>query len=139
MPGSVQLATINPALFAQMLRGDDDVIPRAGALNVVLAASANLAVVPTNLYGGIVGCSTGDVVLTLPVGAIGMNFTVICTAAQTAAITAITPDFINVEGVAGAAAGTLTSAGVIGNSIRVTFLGGNCWYVDRVKGTWTAS
>lgn len=133
------LASRIPQLLNMVLHGDEYHIPKAGVLSLVVAASANLAAAPTNLYGGVVGCSTGSVVLTLPVGAIGMNFIVVCTAAQTAAITAITPDFINVEGVAGAAAGTLTSAAVIGNSIRVTFLGDNTWYVDRVKGTWTAS
>jgi hypothetical protein len=136
---SVEMATINPALLCAKLHGDEFHIPKASVLSLVVAASANLAAAPTNLYGGIVGCSTGSVVLTLPVGQVGMNFIVVCTAAQTAAITAITPDYISVEGVAGAAAGTLTSAAVIGNAIRVTFLGGNCWYVDRIKGTWTAS
>lgn len=82
--------------------------------------------------------AVGQVVYTLPASAIGLTYTINNTAAGAtfSKIVATTPDIIVSNGVAGAAAGSLTST-QIWSSATIVCTSAGIWQVTSINGTWT--
>ena len=129
------LSSLIPATFAKLLRGAS----LSKQTHVVTVVTASATMLADSLYGSVTRTITNAVTFTLPIGTVGMHCTIAMGSTNIITITATTPDFIYINGVAGAAAGSIAAAAVLGNSVRLMYLGEGMWYADRVTGTWTAS